>query len=329
MNYDLEKLSKARIGVIGDFCLDVYWLADMRRSELSRETPHFPLPVVEERLSPGGAGNVVANLLALEPAAVHAVGVCGDDWRGMALRDLLGKAGADVGGLLSDPSRVTNTYVKPLRAGYAENVVYEDPRLDFANYDAPPAETEDRLIAALDAVAGRIDILCVCDQLPFGCVTDAVREHIAALARRGLAVVVDSRDRAARYSGVILKVNVAEAAKALGGRVSPDTPERLAAALGERTGRPAVVTAGEGGCCVADGGRVTHVPARKVTGEIDFCGAGDTFLSAFAAATAGGFALVDAARIACCASAVTIRKLRTTGTANRTELAASLREYGA
>ena len=41
MKYDLEKLGKGRIGVIGDFCLDVYWHADMTKSELSRETPHF------------------------------------------------------------------------------------------------------------------------------------------------------------------------------------------------------------------------------------------------------------------------------------------------
>ena len=67
MKYDLGKLGKGRIGVIGDFCLDVYWHADMTKSELSRETPHFPLPIVQERLSPGGAGNVVANLLALKP----------------------------------------------------------------------------------------------------------------------------------------------------------------------------------------------------------------------------------------------------------------------
>ena len=40
-------IDRARVGVIGDFCLDVYWLADMTRSELSRETPHFPLPVVQ------------------------------------------------------------------------------------------------------------------------------------------------------------------------------------------------------------------------------------------------------------------------------------------
>jgi sugar/nucleoside kinase (ribokinase family) len=71
-----------------------------------------------------------------------------------------------------------------------------------------------------------------------------------------------------------------------------------------------------------------HVPARRVTGEIDFCGAGDTFLSGFAASIAGGFSVTDAARIACCCSSVTIKKLKTTGTADRRELAAALKGYG-
>ncbi len=53
-----SKLDTLRVAVLGDFCLDMYWHADMRRSVLSRETPHFPLPVVKERFSPGGAGNV-------------------------------------------------------------------------------------------------------------------------------------------------------------------------------------------------------------------------------------------------------------------------------
>ena len=43
-----EGVNRAKVCLIGDFCLDLYWLADMRRSELSRETPHYPLPVVEE-----------------------------------------------------------------------------------------------------------------------------------------------------------------------------------------------------------------------------------------------------------------------------------------
>jgi hypothetical protein len=39
-----------------------------------------------------------------------------------------------------------------------------------------------------------------------------------------------------------------------------------------------------------------------------------------------GFGLVEAAQPACCASAVTIRKLKTTGTASRSELAGTIRK---
>ena len=320
MKYDLKRLGKGRIGVIGDFCLDVYWHADMTKSELSRETPHFPLPIVGERLSPGGAGNVVMNVLALEPKAVTAIGVFGDDWRGAALKDLLKKAGADVSGVVTDPTRVTNTYIKPLRKGFADNVVYEDPRLDFTNYDPLSPATERKLVAALGKLRGKVDVLCVCDQMPCGCVTAKVRAKILELAKEGLVVFVDSRDRIGLYTDVIVKPNEIEAARALQGEIPPTEFAKLAAALAKRTGRSAIVTAGERGCFVAEKGRVTHVPACKVTGEIDFCGAGDTFLSGLAVSTAAGFALADAAKIACCCSAVTIKKLKTTGTASRAEL---------
>ena len=324
MKYDLKKFGKGRIAVIGDFCLDVYWHADMTRSELSRETPHFPLPIVQERLSPGGAGNVVMNVLALEPKSVAAIGVFGDDWRGVALKGLLKKAGADISGVVTDPSRVTNTYVKPLRKGFADNVVYEDPRLDFTNYDPLGKATERKLIAALDRIAKKIDVLCVCDQMPCGCITAAVREKIVALGKKGLTVVVDSRDRIGLYTDVIVKPNEIESARAFKGEIPETAFAKLAAALEKRTSRPAIVTAGDKGCFVSERGKVRHVPAVKVTGEIDFCGAGDTFLSGLAVSTAAGFALADAARIACACSSVTIKKLKTTGTASRAELAAAL-----
>jgi len=325
MKYDLKKLGKGRIAVIGDFCLDVYWHADMTKSELSRETPHFPLPIVEECLSPGGAGNVVMNVLALEPKAAYAVGVFGDDWRGAALKDLLKKAGADISGVVTDKTRVTNTYVKPLRKGFAENVVYEDPRLDFTNYDPLGKATERKLVATLEKLAKKIDVLCVCDQMPCGCITPVVRAKIIALGRAGLTVIVDSRDRIGLYTDAIVKPNEIEAARAFKGEIAETEFAQLAAALEKRTGRPAIVTAGERGCYVSEKGKVVHVAACKVTGEIDFCGAGDTFLSGLAVSTAAGFPLADAATIACCCSAVTIKKLKTTGTANREELALALK----
>ena len=299
----------------------------MTKSALSRETPHFPLPIVRERLSPGGAGNVVMNLLALEPAAVWAVGVFGDDWRGSALKALLKNAGADVSRLIADPARVTDTYIKPLRKGYDDNVVYEDPRLDFTNYDPLGKATEKKLLAALDRLEREIDVLCVSDQMPCGCVTAAVRERIIAMGRAGVKVVVDSRDRIALYTDVIVKPNEIESARAFRGKIAETEFAKLAKALEKRTGRPAIVTAGAKGCYVSEAGRVTRVRACKVTGEIDFCGAGDTFLSGFAAAAAAGSGMSEAARVACCCSAVTIKKLKTTGTASRAELAPVLKRY--
>ena len=70
----LGRMDGVRAGLLGDVCLDVYWHADMRKSELSRETPHFPLPVVEERMSPGGGANVAANMAALRPWSVRVFG---------------------------------------------------------------------------------------------------------------------------------------------------------------------------------------------------------------------------------------------------------------
>ena len=57
----LERMRQCRAVLIGDMCLDVYWFADMTRSKLSRETPHFPLPVVSEKMSAGAGGNAAVS----------------------------------------------------------------------------------------------------------------------------------------------------------------------------------------------------------------------------------------------------------------------------
>ncbi len=314
-----SRAKRLKMAVIGDFCLDVYWHADMRKSELSRETPHFPLPIVQERMSAGGAGNVVANLLALEPSSVQCIGVFGDDWRGFEYRKVLRNLGADINAIATDASRCTNAYIKPLRKGLAD-VVYEDPRLDFSNSEPICADTENALLNALDSL--QCDALCVCDQLPFGCITPAIRDKICQLGQGGMTVVVDSRDRIGLYRDVIVKPNELEACRTV--KVStPESVEGLlpvAAALSQRTGRPAVVTAGEHGCVTANGNDTSHIPAIQLTGEIDICGAGDTFLSAFSIATAAGATLNAAASFACAASSVIVRKIHTTGTATWQEL---------
>ena len=315
-----SQVKRLRMAVIGDFCLDVYWYADMRKSELSRETPHFPLPIVKEQMSPGGAGNVVANLLSLEPASVKCIGVFGDDWRGLEYRKVLRNLGADISSIVTDSTRITNAYIKPLRKGIAD-VVYEDPRLDFSNSETIAIDTEKHLLEALDSL--ECDALCVCDQLPFGCITPAIRERICKLGQDGMTVIVDSRDRIGLYHDVIVKPNELEACRSLNLPLPEnlDTLHSIAAELHKKTRCPVVVTAGERGCIAASDNGTSHIPALKVTGEIDICGAGDTFLAAFSTAFASGATLNDAASFACMASSIIIRKIHTTGTANWQELA--------
>jgi rfaE bifunctional protein kinase chain/domain len=317
----LNNIDKARVAVLGDFCLDIYWYADMRKSELSRETPHFPLPIVKEWMSPGAAGNVAENILALKPARVHCIGVFGNDWRGNVLTDLLKSHGADVSGIVMAQGRQTNTYIKPLRKGLTD-VVYEDPRLDFANYTPLDTATEQKLLAALEYLADKIDVLCVCDQMPFGAVTPKIRRKICELGAQGLKITVDSRDRIMQYRNVIVKPNDIEACRALEVEPSLDmsTLVPLATRLSAHTGCPAVITAGPAGCAIADGTDAQAVKAVNVTGETDICGAGDTFHSGLACSLAAGAELHEAAAIANIAASVTVKMLKTTGTASRSDI---------
>jgi len=70
-----------------------------------------------------------------------------------------------------------------------------------------------------------------------------------------------------------------------------------------------------------------RVPACKVEPPIDFCGAGDTFLAGFGTMLAAGATPVEAAQVATLCSAVTIKKIGTTGTATRGEVLAAYEQY--
>ncbi|MCL2360876.1 MAG: PfkB family carbohydrate kinase [Defluviitaleaceae bacterium] len=310
----LTNIQNVHAAVVGDICLDIYWQADMRLSELSRETPHYMLPIVEERMSPGGGGNVVANMASLKPSKVYAVGVIGDDWRGAELSKLL----CGVNHLITAPGRFTSTFCKPLRGGYS-HVVYEDPRLDFLSHKPLEKEIEDRLIDSLGDIATKIDVLCVSDQLPCGTITDRVRECILKLAGDGLTVIADSRERIGMYIGCIIKPNEVEGTKAAG------VDDFREAALQLAAFREVIMTIGAEGSLYAANGEITHIPARAVTGEIDIVGAGDSFLSGFALATAAGATRLEAASIAGLCSEVTIQKIGTTGTASAEEI---IERYG-
>jgi len=322
LNDILNRFDNVRAGVLGDICLDVYWHADMRNSELSLETPHFNLPITDEKMSLGGGANVAANMVALKPKSVEIFGAVGNDWRGRELINLLKEQNIGVSGVVTRPG-FSSTYIKPIRRGIS-NVAYEDPRLDFLPYEHISRELEDDLIAALSKSANSLDVLCISDQLLFGVVTSRLRKYVSKLAGQGLCVIVDSRHNIGLFKNAVLKPNEFEGAAAAGMDAKKIETlkdcEIIAQTIVKQTGCSVFMTIGDkGSICIYDQ-QVWHIPAQKVDDPIDIVGAGDSSLSGFGLALAAGAEPCEAAIIAGLCSAVTIKQIGTTGTATREQV---------
>lgn len=330
----VSEISKAikniTVCTIGDVCLDLYLFADMKLSLLSRETPHYPLPVVKEVCSPGGGGNVINNIAALGVKKIIPVSLIGNDWRGFLLTTYLKEHGIDAETIVRSDNLITPCFMKPMRMGIS-SVVYEDPRLDFENRSPMTSEDEAKVLEAFDKAASVADIIAVSDQVRCGVITDKIRERISYWA--GIKpVIMDSRENSAFYKNVIAKPNEVEAAFAIGKDITnlDMTTEELAEVASELQKKnkcPLIVTLGERGAFWCDDEGITLAPTIKAEDPIDIVGCGDTFLSACSCAYAAGATGPEAIAFGNLASGVTVKKIGTTGTATCEEIMAKFKEY--
>ena len=322
-------INNVKICLIGDVCLDAYWHADMKRSNLSRETPHYPLPVISESYSLGAAGNVAAAIAALQPANLHPLSIIGKDWRGTLLKQCFTELGISISTLFESDHRITPAYCKPIRHGIS-HVVYEDPRVDFENFLSLDVKEEKILLRELECLADEVDIIVVSDQATLGIITSNVRNLLAKLGRAGKKIVVDSRERIDLFEHVIIKPNEVEAAAAVDcaipDSVSPNNYQDIALQLSHKTNMPTVVTLGDQGSLWVEKEQIYHAPTKPADPPIDIVGAGDTFVSAFACAYGAGITGERAIAFANLAAGVTVKKIGTTGSANRDEIRIKNRE---
>lgn len=320
----LKGIPSLKAGVIGDVSLDVYWETDMERSELSRETPHYTLPVMNEKCSPGAAGNVAANLKAIGCSQVYVCSVFGDDWRGSLLKRAFHDLDIDLTYSLSSEDWCTPAYCKPIRIGL-QNVRQEDPRLDFFNYKSLREDVIGQLVKQLDAMADKVDIIAVTDQFKFGIIGDAIRHCLKGWAAKGKIVLVDSRERIHLFHGMMIKPNELEAAHSFqlekdnNGHTLLDWAE-LALRMSREMGSQCFITLGEKGSISADGSDYRWVPSLPVQPPLDTVGAGDCFASGLLASLGSGSSTEEAMAFAHFASAVSIKKLGSTGTASPQEI---------
>ena len=316
----VARSGRPRVLIVGDLILDAYVTGDV-----ARISPEAPIPVLtarrrEERL--GGAGNVGANLVAMQ-AEVDVVGVLGDDANGRALREMMTRLHIDTGGCAIDDSRPTVLKTRMMSGSH------QMLRVDWEDSSAVGGAASQALIALLPDRIARAKAVVISDYGK-GVLTDAVLATVISAARKArIPVLVDPKgEDFGRYRGATLVTpNRKEAEQALGRKlVRVEDMPRAADELMELADLDAaVITLGADGIFYKDkDGKSGHVPAQA-RAVFDVTGAGDTVVAQLAFHLAGGVPLGNAVELANQAAAITVGRLGTHAV-SRVELAAHLAE---
>jgi len=329
----LERIKRTSIGVIGDFCLDAYWLLDTSPPEKSLETGKPTRAVIKQRYSLGGAGNVVNNLVDLGVGRIYAFGVISDDMFGREMLKQLQQRCVERGEILQNGVDISGMIIQPVgwdTPVYAKPYIgmEEQNRIDFGRFNAITEKTEERLIAALVGALPELDVLIINQQLSRGIYSKNVVRALNRLAEEHAEKIflLDSRNRSDEFRNMICKMNACEAARVCGEVkefnefIPIDDLKRYAQEILRQGQKAVFITRSGRGILLYDGQIFYEIPGIQILKKIDPVGAGDTTVSAIASALASGATFEEAGILGNLASAVTVQKLQQTGTASPQEI---------
>jgi D-beta-D-heptose 7-phosphate kinase/D-beta-D-heptose 1-phosphate adenosyltransferase len=301
----VKRLSHASVLVVGDAMLDRYVYGEVTR--VSPEAPVPILTVTREVAMPGGAGNVVRNLIALE-AATAFVSVVGDDQAGSDLTGLIGGQQNVEPWLLVQGGRTTTMKTRYIAQG--QHLI----RADREETIALPEKLAERLIRIASDAMAATSVTVLSDYRKGVLGADVAPRLIAAAKALGRPVIVDPKGKDyARYAGAdVVTPNRRELSEATGLSVESETGIVAAAqVLLQRYHFGAVlVTRSEDGMSLITNDEIRHYPAEAKE-VFDVSGAGDTVVATLAAALAVQVPIFDAARLANVAGGIVVGKVGT------------------
>lgn len=314
----LTGFAQQHIIVLGDLMLDEFIWGDVRRI-----SPEAPVPVVEvkrESWHLGGAGNVVANLLALGAQATP-IGLIGADAAGERLRQAFAACQANLTGLVTDAARPTTLKTRIIAHGQ------QMLRADRENRAPINTATEDQLLAQFHALLPGAAAVIISDY-DKGLLTPRLLQAVIASTRaQAKPVCLDPKIKNfLHYREVdVITPNQLEAERAAQLEIVDENSLRAAAqkirALLDC--QNVLITRGEHGMSLLSANdTLFNIPtvAREV---YDVTGAGDTVIATLTLALAAGAQLSEAAVIANHAAGVVVGKVGT-ATLSQAELQASL-----
>ncbi|WP_061248543.1 D-glycero-beta-D-manno-heptose-7-phosphate kinase [Leptospira alstonii] len=318
-------LKNLKIIVIGDFILDEYLIG-----EVNRISPEAPVPVVwvrKEKITLGGAGNVVKNLSSLGVKSV-VLGRAGKDEKAKSLSELLLNENTDKDQNFLIESEDVPTILKTRVIAGHQQVC----RIDKEELKPITQKEEDELLNAFLERIDSADAVILSDYDKGTLTPRIIREVSKICANKKKIVTVDPQvSHFFLYQGVsILTPNHHEAGKAIGKKLDNDSDILKAAEeISEKLSCPSLmITRGEKGMSLylSSQKEIYHIPtvAREV---FDVTGAGDTVISAYTAYHAAGLSELDASVVSNAAAGVVVGKLGAE-TVTPEELDASLQSMG-
>ncbi len=298
----LGRMKGRRVAIVGDVMLDRYLVGDT-----DRLSPEAPVPVVsirQSRLALGGAGNVAANVAALDAIGLLA-GVVGDDIHAGAIRSELATRRLEDGHLVVVAGRPTTTKTRVIARG--QQVVRIDEEIE-APLDGADRE---RLLARIRQLVPTADALVLEDYNKGVLEPDVIRAAIDAAHSKGIPIVVDPKFRHFfEYRGAtVFKPNRREMEAALGAAVDLERdPDALTKARERLQVDHLLLTMGaQGMVLVSGGGRGVQIPSRARE-VYDVSGAGDTVTAWVSTALAAGASVLEAAYLGNYAAGVEVAK---------------------
>ena len=328
----LDRFSQIRIAIVGDIFLDRLLYVDRSLDELSVETGLTAYQVARRSCVPGAAGVATNNLGSLRIGKCYGVAVTGDDGEAFDLRKGLRATGCDDSYMVAEDGRFTLTYTKVFFEG-RDGSVEETNRIDLKPHSLTSPETEARVIANLLELEDKVDAFICMEQIPngdYGTLTGGVIDTLCAIARRGKArVLADSRFNLNRFHNVIAKCNDNEILRLVGIDAELDGEfddtrasqvEQAMRAYHEREGAPVFVSCGKAGFRVLEGGIMRSIPAYRVSGAVDTCGAGDSAMAGLGCALCAGASYEEAALFGNLIASIIVEQIGVTGTATRNQL---------
>ena len=154
MDFDKEKLisfikrlNEPKILVVGDLAIDEMIYGDTER--ISREAPVLILAHTRTKLILGAASNAAHNVSTLNNGKVKVVGVCGDDYQSLQLKETFKEGNVNCDYLITDPFRKTTTKTR-ISGSISTSITQQIVRIDRQTKEPLSSQSEQLVLENIE-----------------------------------------------------------------------------------------------------------------------------------------------------------------------------------